>query len=70
MYSPDWILNSFWLFAELTCTLKERRFSDIEEDKKNVVAALVLIPKEKLPNISSIGSTFRQSELVLSTRPL
>jgi hypothetical protein len=49
--------------------LKERRLPNVEEGQKNVVAALVLIPKDKFPIIFSTGSTFRLFEQLLNGTP-
>jgi hypothetical protein len=42
--------------------LKGKKDFGISKRSENVVAALELIPTEKFPNISSIGSKFRLSE--------
>jgi hypothetical protein len=43
--SPDLAPNDFWLFTEIKCALKERRFQN-SEDIKNVIMALKNIPQQ------------------------
>jgi hypothetical protein len=45
--SPDVAPNDFWLFSEIKCALKGRRFQDIENIQRNVMAALKVIPQQE-----------------------
>jgi hypothetical protein len=45
-FSPDIILNDFWLFPKIKSALKGRRLQDAEK-KKNVIMALKAVPQHE-----------------------
>jgi hypothetical protein len=56
-YSTDLALNDLWPLPKIKLALKERRFQDFEDIKKNLTTALRTIPQqESQKNVSNSGS--------------